>query len=70
MLAADEREALIIMPESRLSLQEQLDQAKLAIAELQQDKERLIQELTRLRGMLRSGRLDTMSTKLKEALRE
>ncbi|MFC5649344.1 hypothetical protein ACFPYJ_09410 [Paenibacillus solisilvae] len=58
------------MPSSRPSLQEQLDQAKLVIAELQQDKERLTQELTRLRGMLRSGRLDTMSTKLKEALRE
>ncbi len=58
------------MHESKHSLQEQLDQAKLVIAELQQDKERLVQELTRLRSMLRAGRLDTMSTKLKEALRE
>lgn len=58
------------MQEFQPSLQEQLDQAKLVIAQLQQDKERLVHELTRLRSMLRSGRLDTMSTKLKEALRE
>ncbi|BBH22209.1 hypothetical protein Back11_35540 [Paenibacillus baekrokdamisoli] len=58
------------MPNTQPSLQEQLDQAKLVIAELQQDKERLTLELTRLRGRLQSGRLDTMSTKLKEALRE
>lgn len=51
------------------SLEEHLEQARLEIAALKQDKERLQHEMVRLRGLLRSQQ-ESMSTKLKDALRE
>ncbi|SFT28005.1 hypothetical protein [Paenibacillus sp. BC26] len=58
------------MNEPISSLQEQLIQAQAEIEQLRGDKLRLQQEVAKLRGKLRAGSTDNMSTKLKDALRE
>ncbi|SEO49944.1 hypothetical protein [Paenibacillus sp. OV219] len=53
-----------------ITLQGKLQLANAEIEALRKDKLRLTQELAKVRGMLRAGGADNMSTKLKDALRE
>lgn len=51
-------------------LMEELRLAKLEIAGLRAENERLKQDVIKLRGVLRGQSQDRMATKLKDALRE
>ncbi|WP_219835526.1 hypothetical protein [Paenibacillus sp. R14(2021)] len=58
------------MKEPISSVEERLAAALAENEQLRSDKLRLQQELARLRGLMRSGGPDSMSTRLKDALRE
>ncbi|WP_274649086.1 hypothetical protein [Paenibacillus humicola] len=58
------------MPDDRKPADERLERALQEIETLRAEKERLERENARLRGLLRTRRPETMSTKLYDALRE